>query len=163
MRVANTLWLFAGLMAAAAGAGGRHDDEAPDYTRKPLGEWIEALKDQDKPECRYQARKALGPGGPYAKVAVPALIEAFGHKEPPAGSEAAETLGDYGLAVVPLLMRALKRPEATVRAGVTEALGHVWPRSVDVVPALMVAMKDTVPAVRAAAAESIARIGRPAD
>src|SRR5262249_41212223 len=123
MRVANLLCLSIGLILAVAGAGRPQDEKPTDYTSKSLGKWIEALRDDDL-ELRAQARKALGPDGPYAKVAVPALIDAFGHKGPSVGPEAARALADYGPSVVPSLARALKRPEAPVRERVVEALGY---------------------------------------
>src|SRR5713226_8551631 len=101
-----------GLLLVAAVASRGQEKKPPDYASKPLEYWIEALKNGDKPELRYQARQALGPDGPYAKVAVPALIDAFAHKEPPVGTDAVQALADFGPAAVPQLIRALKRPEA---------------------------------------------------
>lgn len=126
-----------------------------DNSSKPLGKWIDALKDE---KLRLQARQALGPAGPYAKRAIPAIMDAF--KELPSFSVACQTLADYGPAVVPDLLRAMTRPEANVRAGAAEALGYIKPRSAKVVPALVEAMKDNSPEVRARAARSLGRIGQ---
>ena len=119
------------LLAPACRAQG---DKPPDYASKPLEKWIEALNDKD-PTVRYQARQALGPKGPYAKVAVAALIDALAHNQSPS-EEAIRTPADYGLPVVATLVRALKRPEALARAGVAEALGFVTARPAEAVPAL---------------------------
>jgi HEAT repeat protein len=150
------------LMAAAAGKGLGQSEQSPDYTHKSVPQWIQVLKDKENPEARIEARLALGPRGPYTKVAIPALINAFADKEPPYGSDAAEALADYGPTVVPVLVRALKRPEAPVRAGVAQALGQVRPKAIDAIPALLDALKDSAPAVRAAAAWSLGDIGKAA-
>lgn len=147
-------------MAGAIASRGQ-EKQAPNYASKPLDQWIKALKDQNDHERRSEARKALGPVGPYAKVAVPALIEALGHKDPPVQEDAAALLADYGPSIVPTLSRAFKRPEAPVRAAVAEALGCVRPRPLEMVPELAEAMKDPAAEVRAAAAWSLARIRRP--
>src|SRR5262245_2823069 len=139
------------------------EKQPPDFTSKSLGVWIEALKDRENAELRDRAWKALGPDGPYAKVAVPALIDAFNHKKPPGHWDVAMILAGYGPSGVPRLVRALKRPEAPIRAGVAEALGYVRPRALEAVPALTEALKDPVPDVRAAAAEGLGSIGRSAD
>src|SRR3954453_10927638 len=101
------------------------EEKPPDFTSKSLGQWIEALKDKDNRKLLGWAGEALGPGGPYAKVAIPALLDAFNHKRPPERSVVASILAEYGPPVVPRLVQALKRPEAAVRAGAAEALGRV--------------------------------------
>jgi HEAT repeat protein len=147
-----------------AGACCAQEEKPPDYASKPLAKWIEALKDKDNPELRMEARQALGPTGPYAKVAVPALIDALRHTEPPLAWDTAQTLADYGPSVVPSLLRALRRrPEASVRAGVAEALGYVRPKAPEAVPALIEATKDAVADVRAAAVYGLGSIRSPAD
>src|SRR5437899_617296 len=123
MRALSVFSLSAALMLVLVGPN-LAQDEKPDYTKKSLGEWIKAMKDKERPERRLEARWALGPHGPYAKVAVKALIEAFKDKEPPVNSDAADTFADYGPAIAPTLLRALTRPEAPIRAVVAEALGY---------------------------------------
>jgi HEAT repeat protein len=148
------------VMFSIMGPGIAQDESPADYTKKPLAKWIEALKNKENPKARIEARMALGPTGPYAKVAIPALIDALGDMDWPVGSDAAEALADYGPAIVPSLVKALKRTEAPVRAGVAEALGYVRPKATEAVPALIGAMKDLSPDVRAAAAFSLGNIGR---
>jgi HEAT repeat protein len=138
------------------------EEKPPDYKSKSLAEWIEALKDGQNPELRFQARLALGPGGPYAKEAVAAIIESLADKKPPVIDDAARALGHYGQSVVPRLLIALKRPEAPIRAGVASALGYVRPKSDEVVTALSAVLKDPNPEVRAAASWSLYEIGRKA-
>jgi len=128
MRMICDVWAIGLLLGAAALSSGQEQDRS-DYAAKSLDQWIEALKNGEDPALRIQARQALGPDGPYRTVAVPALIEALGHKVPPVPDEAAATLADHGPAVVPGLVRALKSPKAPVRAAVAEALGLVRPRS----------------------------------
>jgi HEAT repeat protein len=159
MRVISILCLSVGVAIASGRLSIAQDERPFDYSKKPLGKWIEALKDKDSPELRNRARRALGPDGAYAKVAVPALIDAFRDKDLPGTSDVAETLADYGPTVVPSLARALKKSEAPVRAGVAEALGCVRPKSIEAVRALTDAMKDSAPEVRAAVARSLGNIG----
>lgn len=172
MRDGRGLYLCMAILLAVAGRAATQHQKTPDPASKPLVKWIEALKDKENRELRLQARLALGPAGPYATEAVPALIDGF--KVLPVGPrpvapyescsslQASQTLADYGPAVIPVLVKALTRPEAKVRAGVAEALGYIRPRSVTVVPALIEAMKDSSPDVRARAASSLGRIGQAA-
>jgi hypothetical protein len=87
-------WILCVLSALSViGAGAtRAQDKLPDYTRKSLAQWIEALKNKDDPILRLEARGALGPRGPYTNAAVPALIEAFKDMDPVFAAEAGETL-----------------------------------------------------------------------
>lgn len=150
-------------LTTAASAGLAQDEKPQDYADKPLATWIEAMRNKDDGQARLEARRALGPDGPYAKVAVQALLDALGEKNPPVASDAAWTLAEFGPPVVTSLLRALKRPEAPVRAAVAEALGQVRPKQVEAVPALMEAIKDPSPDVRAAAARGIGNLGGIAD
>src|SRR5262249_36586986 len=106
------------------------DDKRPDYKSKPLAKWIEALKDEDW-EARYNARKALGPDGPYSNLAVAAIIEAFKDKKPPVSEDAAEALGSYGPPVVPILLQAIKSSDSHVRATASRALGITRPKQAE--------------------------------
>jgi HEAT repeat protein len=151
------------ILLAVAGRVVAQQQKTPDEATKPLAKWIEKLKDERNWQVRLQARVALSPAGPYAKVAVPALIDAFKElpvsSESPLLSETAQTLDNYGPAIIPTLRKALTRPESNVRAGAAETLGGIRPRSVRVVPALIEAMKDPSPDVRSRAARSLGRIG----
>jgi HEAT repeat protein len=150
-----------GIFMALGLASRGQDRQATDYASKPVSKWIEALKDEHDATLRWHARKALGPDGPYATAAVSAIIEALGQNELPVSSDAASTLADYGSAHVPDLVRALKRPEAPIRAAVTEALGLIRPKPFEIIPDLIAAMKDPAPEVRSAAAKSLGAIRRP--
>jgi HEAT repeat protein len=162
MRVTSILCLCLGAAMILAHPCIAQDEKPPDYTRQPLGKWIEAMQDEGDAYLRNEARCALGPDGPYAKVAIPALINALKDRGRLFASEAAQTLADYGPSVVPRLLHALKRPEAPVRAGVALALGYVTPKAIEAIPSLIDTMKDSAPEVRAAAAWSLSNIGRPA-
>jgi HEAT repeat protein len=155
MRASLICWLPLGCMLAISNQSIAQAQELPDYTKRPLNEWLELLNSTEANE----ARRALGSDGPYAKVAVPALIDAFKDKRRPASSVVSEVLADYGPSIVPNLVRALKRPEPSVRAGVAQALGYVRPRALGAVPALMDAVKDPDPDVRISAASSLGSIG----
>jgi HEAT repeat protein len=154
--------LSAAVLLVAACPGASQDEGKPDYTKKSLAEWIKALHCYDDSNLRAEARAALGPRGPYAKGAVPALIEAFkDDKISLLLSDAPETLADYGPAVVPTLLRALKRPEISVREGVVCTLGQMGYLSADVFPNLIAALKDPAPEVRAVACRCLC--GYPGD
>jgi HEAT repeat protein len=160
MNMIRQFWVIGFLLTGVVVSSGQEQPK-PNYAAKSLEKWIDALTDLDHPELRLEARKALGPDGPYVKVAVRALIEALGHKERLVSSDTAETLADYGPRVVPSLVRALQRPEASVRATVAEALGYMRPRVIEAVPVLLKAIKDPAPEVRYAAAFSLGNIKRP--
>src|SRR5437870_4115453 len=123
MRALFVFSLSAALMLVLVGRN-LAQEEKPDYAKKSLGKWIEAMKDRERPELRLEARRALGPNGPYAKVAVTALLEAFRDKETPVDDDAADALASYGATVVPMLLGALDRPEAPIRAVAALALGY---------------------------------------
>src|SRR5215218_1291160 len=61
--------------------------------------------------------KASGTRASRVKEAVPALIDALGDPREGANARVAEALADHGPAVVPDLIRGLKRREAGGRAG----------------------------------------------
>jgi HEAT repeat protein len=162
MKAPCTILLAAALVVAAVGRGIAEKEKAPDYSKKTLAQWIEALKDQDI-EKSAEAHEALGPNGPYAKSAIPALIDALNHKEKFIQLTAIETLADYGPDVVPDLVRALKRPEPLIREGTLDTINEVSPRSNDALDAAIASIKDTVPDVRRAAARCLGTIGRRSD
>jgi HEAT repeat protein len=155
--------VFLSLVAFAVGTQGlAQDEKPPDYSKKSLVEWIAALKNKEDILARMEAQKALGPNGPYAKIAIPALINALKDEDFPVDWDIANTLASYGPSAVPSLRLAIKRPEATVKLGAVRALGLVRPRTPDSVPDLIAVLKDTDAEVRKEAAVSLGRIGRAA-
>jgi HEAT repeat protein len=102
-------------------------DKPADDTDELFARCMLALKDRNF-DLRLQARRVLGPDGPFGKRAIPTLIDAFNDKEVAFSSDIAHTLADNGPLVVPTLLRALRRPEDPVRAGVAEALGYGLPQ-----------------------------------
>jgi HEAT repeat protein len=150
------------VILAVARPGAAQDPEPPDYAKKSLAEWMKALGAGPDPELRQQARRALGPKGPYAAAAVPALIACFNNQTDPAFSEAVDTLADYGPGVVPTLLVALKSPVASVREGATWSLGAIGPQSADATRALLSALDDPAPDVRVAACWGLGGFGRAA-
>jgi HEAT repeat protein len=147
----------------AAGSGTAQVEKPPDYASKPVAKWIEALKDQNNSKIAAEARKALGPHGPYAKTAIPALIDALDERDWTIRQEVAATLADYGRPIVNRLILALNRPENLVRAGAAEALGYVRPRAVDAVRALIDAMRERDTFAHVFAYRSLVAIGLPAN
>jgi HEAT repeat protein len=151
------------IVLASVSRGVAEDDKTPDYSKKTVAKWIEALKDQKDSENAAEARQALGPNGPYAKSAIPALIDALDEKEEAVRLEIVAVLADYGVAAEPSLVRALQRPEALVRVGVLYALGGVSPESIEAVTAMIGTLKDSNPEVRVAAARCLNGVGGHAD
>jgi HEAT repeat protein len=157
------VWSIALLLAIGL-PGRAQDDNRPTASPKTTDGWLRVLRNPDAPaEAWQEARNALGPGGPRANEAVRALIDALGDPETPANVRVAEALADHGPAVVPHLVRGLKRPEVGARAGAVDALRRVRPRPVDAVPALIVALADREAVVRREAAGALGRIRGPAD
>jgi HEAT repeat protein len=163
MRAPFAFSLSVAFILATVGRGMAQDEKPPDYTTKTVAEWIKVLKHESDPKLSAVARRALGPNGPYAKTAIPALIDALEEKKWELRKPISETLADYGSPVVPSLVRALKSSDAPVRAGAAEALGGVRQRPKEAVPALIEAMKETNREVRGSAGHSLAVIGLPAD
>jgi hypothetical protein len=68
------------ILLAAVGRGCGQGDKPPDYSGKSLTQWIDILKNAPNGErwgAADEAQDALGPRGPYAKTAIPALIDAL--------------------------------------------------------------------------------------
>jgi HEAT repeat protein len=141
-------------------------DKPPDYSTKSVAEWIQILKDTDKQQDQEQfnrARLALGPRGPYAKTAIPALIDALDVDELRFSMEFMDVLAEYGSPAVEPLIHAMKSPKAVVRRGAMGALESMRPRPMSAIPALLEALKDQDENTRYQAIESLAMIGIPGD
>jgi HEAT repeat protein len=145
-----------------AGSTLAQNEEQPDLSKKPLVHWIEVLKTEEKLELRPQARRALGPDGPYAKVAVAAILDACKEKQKPDLPDAADTLADHGPAAVPPLLQALKSSDSYVKVVAATALGRIRPKPINAVPALIQALRDSSAEVRGAACLALGCLGRPA-
>jgi HEAT repeat protein len=136
------------------------DEKDTVYKGKTFAQWIHDLinpwwqRDRER-----EARKALGPRGPYAKVAVPALINALKDRKPPWDDEVENTLADYGPEAIPALIKALKRPELKLRVGVISALSRFKAEAKDTVPILIEELKNPDPDIRVAAASALGHIG----
>jgi HEAT repeat protein len=154
--------LFLALSALPTARAQDEDEKPPDFSSKSVAQWIAALKkwDDKKGDNRW-ASEALGPKGPYAKEAVPALIESFKdddwHRE---FNQPAVTLAIHGKTIVPRLIQALKRPEAAIRAGAAETLQFIRPKPKEAIPALIAAAKDQDANVRYQVIETLTEIGR---
>jgi HEAT repeat protein len=85
-----------------------------------------------------KAAETLGRIGPAAKAALPNLIAAFKKESNDALRPAAiQAVGRIGKDGVPLLIEALKHPDALVRASSAEALGRIGPDAKPAVPHLL--------------------------
>src|SRR5262249_30010039 len=163
MRTSACTFFSVAFVVATAVPGVAGDEKPLASSSKPVSEWIETLKSSQDDNLVDEARQALGPGGPYAKTAIPLLIDALDEERSFGRSLVAATLADYGPPVVPILVRALASSKARVKAAAAEALGAVRPRSKEAVPALIGALKDPNRGVRVAVAKSLGRIRQPFD
>ncbi len=157
------VFLSAIVVFVAVGRVVAQAEKKPPDAAKQIAEQIEVLKDKDDRELAQRAFLALGPDGPYAKKAVPFLIDALDAKDADHRGNVAAILAEYGTPAVPSLILALKRREASVRLGAAEALFGIRPRAVDAIPALIDLLKDDVPEVRRQAATSLQVVGRSSD
>jgi HEAT repeat protein len=142
---------------------GGADEDPPDYRRKPLASWIADLTYTKDAEIWQEAQAALGPEGPYANIAVAAMIEALRLTEAADQEKLCETLAAYGPPIVPQLMQALSSTESRVRSGAASTLGMIRPRPKKVLGALAPLMKDSNAEVRAAAIWGIVGLGKRAE
>lgn len=154
--------ITAACLLLVAGPGNAQNPKQPGDAAKAVAQLIADLKGKDN-QASAAAREALGPDGPYAKTALPALIDALNEPDRGVQWNLAELIAEYGPRAVPSLIDALKRPNVNIRVSAAEALGKVRPRPVEAVPALIAAMKDPEPEVRAAAARGLREMRRAAD
>ncbi len=124
-------------------------------------EWMDDPVDPDDPDDSgfVRARKALGPEGPFLKLAIPALIEALGEKKTQKDL-IIWILADHGPDAVPGLLAALRRPDELIRIGATKTLTSIRPRTPEMYAALFSALDDSASEVRTAAAEGLRHIRR---
>ncbi|MBL8864632.1 MAG: HEAT repeat domain-containing protein, partial [Planctomycetia bacterium] len=137
-------------------AANAQDPKTVRYTARSVAECFEWMAEPNV-SISDRARTALGPDGPFLKIAVPALIEALGDKEA-REDRIIVILADHGEHAVPGLLAALRRPDALTRSRVTEALAAIRPRSADVNAALIRSLDDAAPEVRTAAAKGLGKI-----
>jgi HEAT repeat protein len=96
---------------------------------KPIGFWIESLRDR----CfvmRCTAARALGGMGTAAEEAVPALLTLLADAEAGVRTEAIEALAAIGTPArdaVPALVGALNDPNSFVRRAAVQALKQIEP------------------------------------
>lgn len=136
--------------------------ESAQYRGRTFDEWIKTIKKEEY-QYRREVRDALGPDGPYAKKAVPILIELFKESGEIARGSIRIVLSEYGTPIVPSLIEAMKSPNALIREGATSTIASIRPSPIDAIPALTVAMKDGESNVRQAAAASLGTMRRAAD
>src|SRR5712691_3205449 len=90
MRATSCVSLSVAFVLATASLGAAHDQKPPDDPSKAVAWWIEVLKHGEfaerlndpnvNPPSSAEAREVLGPDGPYAKTAIPFLIDALGEE-----------------------------------------------------------------------------------
>jgi len=128
------------------------------YKGKSFNEWIAVLNDYRRPEQQREARQVLGPNGPFAKIAIPELLNALKDDRWGPYSELRKTLTDYGPKGIPAFIKALKRPEWVIRFNAITLLEPFESKAKQAAPALREALKDSNSLVRATAARALANI-----
>ncbi len=126
MRAILPALLWAGM---AFGLGGCGKADPPTAGGKPVGYWVEALKDRDAKLRKKAVRKLANAGAADAAV-VPALAGALKDRDPGVRAEAALgllRLGPAAREAVPALRAATKDRDRTVRSHAAKALEKVQP------------------------------------
>jgi hypothetical protein len=128
------------------------------YKGKSLSEWMAPLNDYRHPDQQREARRVLGPNGPFAKIAIPELLNALKDDRWGPYSELRKTLTDYGPKGIPAFIKALKHPEWVIRFNAITLLEPLKSTAKQAAPALREALKDSNFLVRATAARALAEI-----
>ncbi len=144
--------IIASILPAAA-----QEKKPPNSARQTLEKWIAGVPGDSQKERDANISDYLG-RRPYAKVALPVLIEALEDSWCKWRLDLNSILADYGSAAVPRLIEALKRPESAIRFEATEVLGSMGPIARIAVPALLEATRDSSSSVRRAAMQSLANV-----
>ncbi|MBI3466034.1 MAG: HEAT repeat domain-containing protein, partial [Planctomycetes bacterium] len=124
---------------------------------------IRALED-DAPELRRAAAKALAQAGPVAGAAVPSLVRALRDEAGIVRAYAATALGKMGRAAastVPALLECLIGDESEyIRADAATALGEIGPAATSAIPALIEFLTEVKSdSLRASASTALGRLG----
>jgi HEAT repeat protein len=139
-------------------SAGRALEDVADKGDVPM--LAEALQDES-PETRYHAARALARVGPGSVSAVPVLIAALRDPDWEVRMESAWALGAVGgggAAAEPALNAALRDPDPQVRASVAWALAGIGGSPAAAVPALHRALSDDAREAREAAAGALSRL-----
>lgn len=126
---------------------------------------VDRLNDTlEDPLVRWGVTNALGSMWSHALKndrVLPALTDALKSKDPLLASGTATALGMVGGGLegphLADLMKAVTHPDARVRIGAINGLGHTYVRRPEVIDELVKVLKDNDLTVRIAAAESLAR------
>lgn len=125
---------------------------------------VQVLRDPE-PGLRLNAAATLGQIGPAAKDAAPALVELLrdrGTADAPLPMIISHILVSIGSTVIPLLVQALRDPDAVVRFQAARTLGAFGPAAKEAVPALVEALQDSDKEVPMIATRALGEIGMPA-
>ncbi len=127
---------------------------------KAAGPALDAAIEDDDPQVRAVALKALQTVQPSPAATVPALVPLLKTRDRLAATRALATYGAEAHDAVPALVPLLKDEESEVRWNAALTLGKIGPVAVSAVPDLVAALKtDADPLVREHAAEALGDIG----
>ncbi|HEV2950265.1 MAG TPA: HEAT repeat domain-containing protein [Gemmataceae bacterium] len=119
---------------------------------------IDLIRDKSNRRVGMQAYTTLANQGPSAREALPVLEEEMNCEDPYFRVAALNTLGRFGAAGVPSLIRGLKHHDAIIRSYSAHRLGEMGQDAKKAIPALREALKDQEKDVRVAAALALAHI-----
>ena len=153
------------VLAMQKNFGGRYNEELHQDYRAALAlaaigpaavPKLRSLLDSDeKLNVRAEAVMALGRIGAAATPAVDQLIALLADEEPRLQTEARVALGRLSEPAMDELVGAVKHDNASIRAGVIDAIGHAEEVPLEAMEALIAATEDDHAQVRAAAIRAI--------
>jgi HEAT repeat protein len=97
---------------------------------------LEAALEAGDPPLRLAAAAALWRMGVRREETRPILLDALGARDRSTGNAAEEELEEMGPAALPMLIEALRRPDAASRYHAARAVGWIGPGAREAVPAL---------------------------
>lgn len=137
--------------------------------QKPAPRSVDELSERlqsPSPTVRLSTLWDIADRGVAAADAAPAVIRCLDDQEPCIPGEAARALSNLGPAAAPALpqlLKALRSPVASTRAGSAEALGVLLTQPQEVIPELGVLLEDEDRTVVTAAAAALRRFGHEAE
>jgi HEAT repeat protein len=155
------LFVLAATLGPAPQTAAAPADEEATIQGKPLGYWVEQLK-EDHVLAREESLEVLAQAGAAAKPALPAVRALL--KDQPLtvrfrAAVAVWKIGGDPAPAVPVLTDALAGPDRGLRLRAVQELGALGPAAESAAPALVQRLADKDDAVRRDAASALQQIG----